>query len=379
VLATWIALFTGTYFQYQTPPLSNGIIDEFGLTSTQFSRVFSAPMIPAIFLSIFAGVLADKYGVKKVVITGFIFTNIGLLLRVFAVEYNVLFVSMIISGIGTAILNANIVKILVSVISPDKISNLVGFIMTASTLAMVIATSTTMLFGTIQSAFIVASLLSFVALLLLLFLPKSTSTSNSIEAEFMSGIKHVLVNKKIIVLGLLLMLILGIMISLSGSLPLMFSELYGVSPSTIGLYSTLFMVGNLVGSVTSSYLSRGMNIYQYTTLVSVVAIVFVLVSYFMMILWLFVITTFIVGVILGSLLPKIASSPVKIPEIGPELAGTAGGVISTMQLIGAVVIPSYIIAPIILTNYSYYLVTTAILFFGLLLTVVLFKKDLLII
>ena len=54
----------------------------------------------------------------------------------------------------------------------------------------------------------------------------------------------------------------------------------------------------------------------------------------------------ITGVAIGGVMPLLMSIPVQLPEIGSMYAGTAGGVTATLQLLGAVVIPSYIIAPI---------------------------------
>ena len=40
------------------------------------------------------------------------------------------------------------------------------------------------------------------------------------------------------------------------------------------------------------------------------------------------------------------SFPVMFPEIGPRYAGTASGVACTLQLLGAVVVPTYIVIPL---------------------------------
>ena len=50
------------------------------------------------------------------------------------------------------------------------------------------------------------------------------------------------------------------------------------------------------------------------------------------------------------------SFPALLPEIGPECAGSATGIISTLELIGAVVIPTYIITPIAGQNFSLYFI-----------------------
>ena len=54
----------------------------------------------------------------------------------------------------------------------------------------------------------------------------------------------------------------------------------------------------------------------------------------------------ICAVCLGGLLPTIMSIPAILPEIGPVKMGAAGGLISTVMMAGAFLIPSYVITPI---------------------------------
>lgn len=57
------------------------------------------------------------------------------------------------------------------------------------------------------------------------------------------------------------------------------------------------------------------------------------------------------GLMIGSGMPILFSYPMLLKEIGPKYAGSAGGIISTLQLIGAVVIPTYLITPLAGDNY----------------------------
>jgi NNP family nitrate/nitrite transporter-like MFS transporter len=45
-------------------------------------------------------------------------------------------------------------------------------------------------------------------------------------------------------------------------------------------------------------------------------------------------------------MPILMSIPIRLPEIGPLYAGTSGGFTSTLQLLGGVIIPSFVITPI---------------------------------
>lgn len=55
---------------------------------------------------------------------------------------------------------------------------------------------------------------------------------------------------------------------------------------------------------------------------------------------------------LGASRPIFLSAPVLLEGLGTKYAGSAAGVISTLQLLGAVLIPTYILTPIAGDNYS---------------------------
>ena len=63
----FFALTVGNYFQYQLTPLAGQLMTDLGITQNQFSSIFTSPMITSIILGIVAGVLADKFGIKKVI------------------------------------------------------------------------------------------------------------------------------------------------------------------------------------------------------------------------------------------------------------------------------------------------------------------------
>ena len=78
-------------------------------------------------------------------------------------------------------------------------------------------------------------------------------------------------------------------------------------------------------------------------------------------------------------MPTFMSFPALLPEIGPKYAGTATGIIATLELIGAVVIPTYIITPLAGTNFKLYFfmagATMIICAFVILLLPELLKKE----
>ncbi len=58
----------------------------------------------------------------------------------------------------------------------------------------------------------------------------------------------------------------------------------------------------------------------------------------------------IVGITYGGAIPLLMSIPIQLKEIGSAYAGTAGGILGTLQMLGAVVIPTYVLAIIAKSN-----------------------------
>ena len=78
-----LAYMPGSYAQYQLSVLAPELMQSFGLSTSQFSSLFTAPMIIAIFLSFAGGIISDKVGSKKVVSLAFLVAVAGLIGRIF--------------------------------------------------------------------------------------------------------------------------------------------------------------------------------------------------------------------------------------------------------------------------------------------------------
>jgi NNP family nitrate/nitrite transporter-like MFS transporter len=58
------------------------------------------------------------------------------------------------------------------------------------------------------------------------------------------------------------------------------------------------------------------------------------------------IALFLAGFLPSGGAPLLFSLPLLLPEVGPAYAGTAGGIIATMQVLGGVLIPTFVVAPL---------------------------------
>lgn len=143
LIVMWLATFIGTFAQFQFAALAYRLIPALKLTTAQFASILSAPMLPAIFLSVAAGAAADRFGVKRVVTVGFVFAVAGIFLRITATGFWTMLIFMLMGGMASAFINANISKLMGTWFPPSQMGTAVGAYMSAGSAGMAIALATT--------------------------------------------------------------------------------------------------------------------------------------------------------------------------------------------------------------------------------------------
>ncbi len=354
-----IGVFGPNYTQFQLSPLAPQIIETFGLTNLEFSSVFTSPMIPAIIFSLIAGLLVDKYGAKKIIAIALLVTALGTIWRIWTDSYLTLFVSMFLTGIGITFLNANGPKIIGSWFPPEKVGTMMGIFLSAATLGMTLGMGTTAMLPSIKSAYIIAAIISVMALLLWVLLMKSPPTVGTQESSndgILGSLKVCLKSRNVWITGFALLFLFGLNLSISSFLPTALGQ-RGVDPIASGVYASMVTFGNLTGCLImpmlAAKLGRNKPIILTMALIGAIGGAFAWLAPVGLLLYGALFTT---GVAIGSLMPILVSIPIQLPEIGPKYAGTAGGVVSTLQLLGAVTIPTYVAAPIAGDNFHLFFI-----------------------
>lgn len=359
----FVALIIGNYFQYQLSPLAPRLMETMGLTPGQFSSAFSAPMIPSIFLGIVAGVLADKFGVKNVAAVGLAVTAIGLCVRPFTYDYLTLFVSMILGGVGVSFLNANMSKIVGGWFPPEKVGPIVGLTMVGSTIGMTLGSATTALLPSVKVAFWISGIGSVVVLIIwVLFMKDGTLNQEAAvpQESVMDSVRVVLKSKNIWLVGFCLMCIMGCNVALASFLPTALQS-RGISESTAGVLSSVITIGSLIGTfIGPTIVAKAGRMKPLLMVLGVMTAVGAAFGWSLPIPGAIALLA-LAGFGMGTLIPVFMSFPVMLPEIGPVYAGSAGGVITTLELLGAVVLPTYVITPVAASNFLLYFMITGAL------------------
>ena len=82
--------FISMFCQYQMQPMANEIKSTMCLTDSQYSALFTAPMAPAIFISLICGIIVDKFGGRWPMFLSLVQGTLGLWGLVFATSYGTL-------------------------------------------------------------------------------------------------------------------------------------------------------------------------------------------------------------------------------------------------------------------------------------------------
>ena len=357
----FLGMFIGNYGNYQLSAVPGSVYQAYSLTDMQFSSIMTAPMFPSIFLSIVIGILVDRFGISKMVSICFIVAAAGFVVRVFAADYMSMFIAMAMTGVGCMILNANLAKIVSALYPMEKVGTVVGILMAGSTGSMAVAYATTALFPTLELAFWTAAAVSIaVAVLWLLVVREKHFTgSGAMQAgetvPVGKALGTCLKSRNIWLAGISLMFLLGGATVISNFQVTALTGLKGYSEAFAGTFGTVLMIGSIIGSIFIPVLvgKLGRKVPVMLLLCGLIASACMVGIITLPAAGIYV-TSFLNGALRSGIIAVMMSLPVMFPEIGPKYAGTAGGLAVTLELLGAVIIPTYIIVPLGGGNVSNY-------------------------
>jgi len=340
--------FLACFTQYQTGSLSTQLINGFSLTSGEFARLTTAQMIPTIFLSIFVGTISDRLGSKKTILIGLTITVISLFLKLNAKSYLLLFITCMGCGLTGTFLNTINSKMINAWFSKEELGVMMGLIQAALSIGQVLALA---LSGACTYQFIFK--ISFVmgAILLVLWIIFAKDSDKEIKANKKVNLIDGINDIETVFIGLILFSLFGGFGTISSFLP---SKLIAnnVAGSLAGQITSITALARLFGSLTFPTILRKTNNEK--------SLIISLLSVFPILLFLLAITNsqllisivvFLIGYIVGGLAPIFFKMPLTIDRISQDNIGAACGLVSTLQILGAVLVPSYICASIAGSNY----------------------------
>ena len=367
IVTTFLAVVITNYVGFQFPPLSHLIIPELDIDEAAFSKLFASFMLPGVLLSLVGGLLCDKFGTKRCITVCSIISFIGIVGRIFIFEYGAFYIFMFLAGIMQMLVAINVPKIMANWVPSGKIGVYIGFIMAGSPLGMALAMATSAMFPSIKSAFISSAIAYFVVMLIwIIFLKNSPNDRKENNRENLinkpsavvdtiplgKGLKIVMKNKYMWLMGICFGFFLSAVTTINTFLPLALQVEKGMSAVTAGGLTSITMIGNIFGALAGpSICYRIGSIRKYlvaTTFLMAILTAFVWKDTDGIVL---IIGLFVLGFAVSAALTQMISMPVLFKDIGATLAGTASGFVTTIRLFLSILLPSYIIMPLVGDNY----------------------------
>lgn len=334
---------------FQIGGLASLLIPALQLQPSQLAMVLSVPMLTCAIFGIPAGGLADRFGVKIVVGVALVLSTIGSFGRIGANSFGVLFAWMFVVGFGLAFLNANAAKILGAWFPPQQMGLAMGIFLAGAGTGITIALATSALFPSRQSAFTVSAIMILCATVLwLLFVKSKPAGTPDLPLQPFTEYLGVAAKSKSVWIGAAAMFfMMGTFVTQSGFLPNALTQAKGVDPVPAGLVASSLTLAMVAGMVIGPIISNKAGLMK--PFLAPMAFLAAVTAYLAWIIPFSALTTVLLiinGFLLGAAVPLVMSLPMFLPEIGPVYAGSAGGIISTLQMAGAFILSSYIIMPL---------------------------------
>ena len=352
-----LAIAIPSFAQYQVMALGDRIRTELGLSLSQFSSVATAPLIMGIVMGFISGMITDKFGLKAVTIA-IIVTVAGVCLRAIADSYAVLYISMILLGCSATFVNTTTPKIMGTWFTAGNTTALIGITLASANISMSLGTGTAALFSSTKAVYLFTAIVSVIIMVLWLLFFKERKTEAGYVPERVPFKESFSVVIKSGGVWAAAMCAMAMAIALTGCGVFMPQALMsrGMSEAGAGAMGMAITIGYMTTSLLSPVIIKkvGVTVKRLKLMMTVYGLltaVFVAFAWLVPIGPLLVVALFIEGFLIMGFQAFLLSVPVSMKGIGTRYSGTATGLIVTVQLLGAVIMTSYVAAPIAGDNF----------------------------
>lgn len=320
--------------------VSQGLVVQLTLISFLTGAIFSIPM----------GMLADKFGVTKILGICMIISTLAGIWRIFLVQpgdFIMLYIACFFVGIGLAGMNANSVKFLGAWFKDKITTGMTLYVSGAGIGVTLVMTYASSYIDDIQSTWILTAVVLAIATVLWFVLARMPKNAAVMKDSYsISSVKACFTNKTLMLVSLVMVLSMAASAAYAGNVPAGLAE-KGVDPATAaawaGFVNLAGIPSNWICGPIADKLQRMKPVFGFMAFVG---------TGLLMIAWwlpaadytmpLMVLGAFIVWGNIGI----IKGSVGMIPSIKKEYLGTAGGIQTFFQNLSAFLIPSFVITPL---------------------------------
>ncbi len=298
---------------------------DFALTDDLAQLIPSMALFWFFLLSVPSGILQDKFGKRRMLNIGMLFTGLGMIIPFFHYSFPVMLVAFIVLGIGNTIVQVSANPLLHDVAPREKYSSFMSlsqFIKSiVSLLGPVITTMMAALFGNWKLVFAIYAITSVLAVIWL-YLTRIEETKSSHAAATFKSCFSLLKNKFIVVMVLGIFVLVGADVGMNANIANFLQNQFGLTLERaslgISVYFTALMIGRFSGAVLLNWISSR----RFLLLTAIVAFVSLAGMLLTPSLLVAQIAIFMVGLGSANLFPLIFSIAVeKMPDRSNEVSG----------------------------------------------------------
>ena len=361
----FIGCVIGSFSQFVTSAFGGYLMNQIGLSTSQFGAITMCPMLTGIIFSILAGTLADKKGVRFSVFIAGLIGIAGAALRIISVSYGMLMLSSFLLGFLPVFISANSAKLISEWFPKKELSLAMGIFMAGGGAGNAIAQAITAYFGTFRTACVVTLFLMVIAYVLFLAVasdrPKGAIPPPA-DVPISKTIGDVLKLKHTWIIGLTMICFMVGNMTVSIFLTTALTT-KGIAVTTAGFVTSAFAIGIMIGTIFGGavILKIGKGKFRVPSLLTgILGGVCIYLGWLLASPVTTAVFMFIGALCCGALVPVSMSALVYIPGMKPEYMGAAGGYANTMRFLAAFVFPSYVIAPIAGSNFNIFMLFAAV-------------------
>ncbi len=348
--------FAANYAEFQLAGVVGYIFGSFHVSPVEFGMCLFAPFLLNFIFGIPVGVVADRFGTRAVGSVLLIAATAGLVGRAYAsTDFASLFVWMLVFGLSGVFVNTLGPKILRSWFKHEQMSIAMGTFIGCAGLGVGLGEGTASLFSSVNLAFVFAWILLAAATLCFLFgfRAKPADEADSPPQPVLEFLGVAARNRYVWLAGVAVLFFFAAWIGTAGNLPNALAQIKGVTPAAAGLLGIPLGFGGALGGFFMPVVLRKVHATRVWLAIFVTIgaalIVASLAVRFGPMTWICVAAG---AFIANGMLPLTIPFPVMLAEIGTTYGGSAGGIVSLLQMAGGFFIPTFAIALIAGTDQS---------------------------
>lgn len=326
--------------------VSSELMAALHIDNGQFGTLVMGLFLTSCIVQLFIGPLVDKVGYKPVAILGFIVTSLSMFILAFSTTFALALVACILLGVGAMSLNT-VGNTLIPVVlfegkDPARASNFgngffgLGYVLTPLLIVFILKT----LALSYSTALIILGVLSLVFLVFAL-----TTSYPQVATGFKFSMAVKLLGKPaVLVAALALFCYMSLEISMGTWIKKLMEELFGASANSaanaglvLSLFGVAMMVGRFLTSAVKNLTAMGAKVITWTSLVSLLAILLMIVSKSPA---LGIVAVLAVGLSFAPIFPTIVG--VTFAKFDASLYGSIFGIIFAVGLLGGTFVPKFI-------------------------------------